>query len=42
MTKNRELDEEQSQYVDVNKRHYGEDVKFYRKNALSNPKQNLI
>ena len=29
MTKNRELDKIQSQNVDVNKRHYGEDVKFY-------------
>ena len=29
MTKSRELDEGQSRYVDVNKRHYGEDVKFY-------------
>ena len=29
MTKRRELDEEQRQDADVNKRHYGEDVKFY-------------
>ena len=29
MTKSRELDEVQSRNVDVNKRHYGEDVKFY-------------
>ena len=31
MTKSRELDEVQSQNADVNKRHYGEDVKFYPK-----------
>ena len=31
MTKNRVLDEGQSRYVDVNKRHYGEDAKFYQK-----------
>ena len=31
MTKSRELDEVQSRDADVNKRHYGEDVKFYRK-----------
>ena len=29
MTKIKELDEVQSQDADVNKRHYGEDVKFY-------------
>ena len=29
MTKSRELDEVQSEDGDVNKRHYGEDVKFY-------------
>ena len=29
MTKNKELDEVQFRNVDVNKRHYGEDVKFY-------------
>ena len=29
MTKSRDLDEGQSRYVDVNKRYYGEDVKFY-------------
>ena len=29
MPKSRELDEEQRQDADVNKRHYGEDVKFY-------------
>ena len=28
--KSRELDEGQSRYVDVSKRHYGEDVKFYQ------------
>ena len=28
MTKSRELDEGQSRYIDVNKRHYGEDVQF--------------
>ena len=28
MTKSRELDEVQSRDTDVNKRHYGEDVKF--------------
>ena len=28
MTKRRELDEGRSQYINVNKRHYG-DVKFY-------------
>ena len=28
MTKSRELDEVQSEDVDVNKRHYGEDVNF--------------
>ena len=32
MTKSRELDEKQSRYVDVNKHHYGEDVKFYQLN----------
>ena len=30
MTKSRELDEEVRQDADVNKRHYGEDVKFYQ------------
>ena len=30
MTKSRKLDEEQRQDTDVNKRHYGEDVKFYQ------------
>ena len=30
MTKSRELDEVQRQDADVNRRHYGEDVKFYR------------
>ena len=30
MIKSRELDEEQMQDSDVNKRHYGEDVKCYR------------
>ena len=30
MTKSRELDEVESRDVDVNKRHYGEDAKFYR------------
>ena len=29
MTKSRELDERQSRYVELNKRHYGEEVKFY-------------
>ena len=29
MTKSRELDEVQSQDANVNKRHYGENVKFY-------------
>ena len=29
MTKSRELDEVQSRDADVNKRHFGEDVKFY-------------
>ena len=29
MTKSRELDELQRQDADVNRRHYGEDVKFY-------------
>ena len=29
MTKSRELGEVQSEDGDVNKRHYGEDVKFY-------------
>ena len=29
ITKNKELDEEQRRDTDVNKRHYGEDVKFY-------------
>ena len=29
MTKTRELDEMQSQDADVNKCHYGEDIKFY-------------
>ena len=31
MTKSSELDKGQSRYVDVNKRHYGENVKFYPK-----------
>ena len=39
MTKSRELDEEQRQDTNVNKRHYVEDVKFYQKIALSGPKQ---
>ena len=30
MTKTRELDEVQRQDADVNRRHYGEDVKFYQ------------
>ena len=30
MTKSRELDEVQSRDADVNKRNYGEDVKFYQ------------
>ena len=30
MTKSRKLEEEHSRYIDVNKRHYGEDVKFYQ------------
>ena len=30
MTKSRELDEEQKQDADVNKRHYSEDVKLYQ------------
>ena len=29
MTKSKELEEEQRQDTDINKRHYGEDVKFY-------------
>ena len=29
MTKNRELDKVQRQDADVNRRHYGENVKFY-------------
>ena len=29
MTKSRELDQEQRQDADVNKRYYGEDVKIY-------------
>ena len=29
MTKSRELDEVQRQNADVNRRHYGENVKFY-------------
>ena len=29
MTKSRQLDEGQSRYLDLNKRHYDEDVKFY-------------
>ena len=29
MTKNRELDEMQKQDANVNRRHYGEDVKIY-------------
>ena len=32
MTESRELDKVQSQNIDVNKRHYGEDVKFYQPN----------
>ena len=31
MTKSKELDEEQRWDTHVNKRHYGEDVKFYLK-----------
>ena len=30
MTKTRELDEVQTQDTNVNRRHYGKDVKFYR------------
>ena len=30
MTKSRELEKVQSRHLDVNKRHYGEDVKFYQ------------
>ena len=30
MSKSRELDEVQRQDADVNRRHYGEDVKFYQ------------
>ena len=30
VTKSKELDEEQRQDTDVNKRNYGEDLKFYR------------
>ena len=29
MTKSKELDKEQQWDTDVNKRHYGEDIKFY-------------
>ena len=36
MTKSRELDEAQSQDADGNKRHFGEDVKFYRYLVSSN------
>ena len=32
MTKSKELDEKQRQDADVNKRHYGEDVKSYHNN----------
>ena len=45
MTKSRELDEEQRQDADVNKRHYGEDVKFYQiilVNSLHFMIQNVI
>ena len=31
MTKSRELDQVQTPYYFVNKRHYGEDVTFYRR-----------
>ena len=31
MTKSRELDEVQTLFYFVNRRHYGEDVKFYQK-----------
>ena len=34
MTKSRELGEVQFQDADVNKRHYGEDVKFYHFNYM--------
>ena len=36
MTKSRMLDEVQSE-GDVNKRHYGKDVKFYHLNTVTNP-----
>ena len=36
MTKSSELDEVQSKDGDVNKRHYGEDVKFYQKYFIDN------
>ena len=36
MTKSRELDMEQRQDADVNKRHYVEDVKFYQNNDMNN------
>ena len=35
MTKSRELDEEQRQEAGVNKRHYGEDLKFFRYKVYS-------
>ena len=36
MTKSRELGEVQSEDGDVNKRHYGEDIKFYQMIVLAN------
>ena len=39
MSKSRELDEEQGQDADVNKRHYGEDVKFYPKSSYIKQKK---
>ena len=41
MTKSRELDEEQSRYIDINKHHYGEDVKFGKCSVIC-PSHNWI
>ena len=42
MTKSRGLDKVQRQDTDVNRRHYGEDVKFYLLNSLGGFSGNLI
>ena len=42
MTKSWELEQGQSRYIDVNKRHYGEDVKFYSNKHQINQKSKKI